>query len=75
MLYSIGKNSAVMLPAIAFYPARPPFPLLRRVRGGNCAMIEFVRMVKDLGQLLVRTNHPTCAGISVHTAPRSTRTS
>src|ERR1700760_5025964 len=30
MLYSIGKDSAVMLhlAAKAFYPARPPFPLL-----------------------------------------------
>ena len=32
MLYSIGKDSAVMLHLAlkAFYPAKPPFPLLAR---------------------------------------------
>jgi sulfate adenylyltransferase subunit 2 len=34
MLYSVGKDSSVMLhlAAKAFYPATPPFPLLRFTR-------------------------------------------
>src|SRR6201989_157336 len=61
MLYSIGKDSAVMLHLAmkAFYPARPPFPLLHvDTRWKFRAMIEFRdRMVKDLGlELLVHTN-------------------
>jgi sulfate adenylyltransferase subunit 2 len=39
MLYSIGKDSAVMLHLAmkAFYPARPPFPLLHVDTRGNSA--------------------------------------
>src|SRR5262245_49936999 len=80
MLYSIGKDSAVMLQIAlkAFYPAKPPFPLLHvdtlwKFR----AMIEFRdRMAKDLGlELLVHTNPdglaqgigPFTHGSAVHT--------
>ena len=61
MLYSIGKDSAVMLhlAAKAFYPSKPPFPLLHvdttwKVR----AMYEMrERMAKELGfELLVHKN-------------------
>jgi sulfate adenylyltransferase subunit 2 len=80
MLYSIGKDSAVMLHLAmkAFYPAKPPFPLLHvdtlwKFR----AMIEFRdRMAKDLGlELLVHTNpdgvaqgiNPFTHGSAIHT--------
>jgi len=80
MLYSIGKDSAVMLHLAmkAFYPARPPFPLLHvDTRWKFRAMIEFRdRMVKDLGlELLVHTNpdgiaqgiNPFTHGSAIHT--------
>ncbi len=80
MLYSIGKDSAVMLDIAlkAFYPAKPPFPLLHvdttwKVR----AMIEFRdRMAQKFGlDLLVYTNPdglaqgigPFTHGSAVHT--------
>jgi sulfate adenylyltransferase subunit 2 len=80
MLYSIGKDSAVMLNIAlkAFYPAKPPFPLLHvdtlwKFR----AMIEFRdRIVKDLGlELLVYSNPdgiadgigPFSHGSAIHT--------
>src|SRR5262244_345783 len=61
MLYSIGKDSAVMLhlAAKAFYPSKPPFPLLHvdttwKFRD-MYAMRE--RMAKELGfELLVHKN-------------------
>lgn len=61
MLYSIGKDSAVMLHLAlkAFYPARPPFPLLHVDTGWKFReMIAFRdRKVKELGlELLVHTN-------------------
>ena len=39
MLYSIGKDSAVMLHLAvkAFYPGRLPFPLRMLIRGGSSA--------------------------------------
>ena len=37
MLYSVGKDSSVMLHLAlkAFYPSRPPFPFLHVIRPGN----------------------------------------
>src|SRR5512140_3108874 len=53
MLYSIGKDSAVMLRLAmkAFYPARPPFPLLHVDTTWKFrAMYEMrERMAKELG--------------------------
>src|SRR5580765_4345434 len=80
MLYSIGKDSAVMLHLAmkAFYPAKPPFPLLHvdtlwKFR----EMIQFRdRMAKELGlELLVHTNpdgiaqgiNPFTHGSAIHT--------
>ena len=80
MLYSIGKDSAVMLDIAlkAFYPAKPPFPLLHvDTRWKFRAMIEFRdRMVQKLGlDLLVYSNPegltqgigPFTHGSAVHT--------
>jgi sulfate adenylyltransferase subunit 2 len=80
MLYSIGKDSAVMLDIAlkAFYPAKPPFPLLHvDTKWKFRAMIEFRdRMVAQLGlDLLVYSNPdglaqgigPFTHGSAVHT--------
>ena len=61
MLYSIGKDSSVMLHLAmkAFYPGRPPFPLLHIDTGWKFReMIEFRdRRAAELGvELLVHTN-------------------
>jgi sulfate adenylyltransferase subunit 2 len=61
MLYSIGKDSAVMLhlAAKAFYPSRPPFPLLHVDTTWKFkAMYEMrERMARELGfELLVYKN-------------------
>ncbi len=61
MLYSVGKDSAVMLHLAmkAFYPGKPPFPLLHVDTTWKFReMIEFRdQRVKDLGlELLVHTN-------------------
>ena len=61
MLYSIGKDSAVMLHLAmkAFYPAKPPFPLLHVDTGWKFReMIEFRdRKAHELGlELLVHMN-------------------
>ncbi|MGH8556794.1 MAG: sulfate adenylyltransferase subunit CysD [Methylococcales bacterium] len=61
MLYSIGKDSAVMLHIAmkAFYPGRPPFPLMHVDTTWKFReMIEFRdRRVKDLGlELIVYIN-------------------
>ena len=80
MLYSIGKDSAVMLHLAmkAFYPAKPPFPLLHVDTGWKFkAMYSFRdKMVKDLGlQLITHTNaegvaqgvNPFTHGSALHT--------
>jgi len=80
MLYSIGKDSAVMLHLAmkAFYPARPPFPLLHVDTTWKFReMIAFRdRMTQQLGlELLVHTNQdgvargigPFTHGSAVHT--------
>jgi sulfate adenylyltransferase subunit 2 len=61
LLYSIGKDSSVMLHLAmkAFYPSRPPFPLLHIASGWDFRdMLEFRdRRVGELGlQLFVHTN-------------------
>jgi sulfate adenylyltransferase subunit 2 len=61
MLYSIGKDSCVMLHLAlkAFYPAKPPFPLLHIASGWDFRdMLAFRdRRVQELGlELLVHTN-------------------
>ena len=61
MLYSIGKDSSVMLhlAAKAFYPAKPPFPLLHVDTTWKFkAMYEMrERMAKELGfELIVHQN-------------------
>ena len=61
MLYSVGKDSAVMLHLAlkAFYPGKPPFPLLHVDTTWKFKeMIEFRdRHVRNLGlELLVHTN-------------------
>ncbi|MBE0501332.1 MAG: sulfate adenylyltransferase subunit CysD [Desulfuromonadales bacterium] len=61
MLYSIGKDSAVMLHLArkAFYPAPPPFPLMHVDTGWKFReMIEFRdKMAHDCGfDLLIHTN-------------------
>jgi len=80
MLYSIGKDSAVMLHLAmkAFYPAKPPFPLLHVDTTWKFRdMIAFRdRIAADLGlELLVHTNQdglargigPFTHGSAVHT--------
>jgi sulfate adenylyltransferase subunit 2 len=80
MLYSIGKDSAVMLHLAmkAFYPSKPPFPLLHvDTRWKFRDMYAFRdKMVKDLGlDLLVHINpegvakniNPFTHGSAIHT--------
>src|ERR1051326_8294940 len=80
MLYSIGKDSSVMLHLAmkAFYPAKPPFPLLHVDTTWKFReMIAFRdRLTADLGlELLVHINQdglargigPFTHGSAVHT--------
>ena len=80
MLYSIGKDSAVMLHLArqAFYPAKPPFPLLHVDTTWKFrAMYEFRdRVARELGiDLIVHVNpdglaqgiNPFTHGSQVHT--------
>jgi sulfate adenylyltransferase subunit 2 len=73
MLYSIGKDSAVMLHLAmkAFHPARPPFPLLHVDTTWKFKdMIRFRdEHVKKLGlQLIVHVNHEgVAAGVNPFT--------
>ncbi|HLR86786.1 MAG TPA: sulfate adenylyltransferase subunit CysD [Wenzhouxiangella sp.] len=86
MLYSIGKDSGVMLHLArkAFYPARPPFPLLHVDTTWKFrAMYEFRdAIVKETGmELLVHVNEqgvrdgvgPFSHGARVHTETMKTR--
>jgi sulfate adenylyltransferase subunit 2 len=65
MLYSIGKDSAVMLHLAmkAFYPAKPPFPLLHVDTGWKFqAMYDFRdKIVKELGLNLI--THKNAEGV------------
>jgi len=80
MLYSIGKDSAVMLhlAAKAFYPSKPPFPLLHVDTTWKFrAMYEMrERMAKELGfELLVHKNPEAVAqGINPFTHGSATHT-
>ncbi|MDB5870628.1 MAG: cysD [Ramlibacter sp.] len=80
MLYSVGKDSAVMLHLAmkAFYPSRPPFPLLHvDTRWKFRDMYSFRdRMVKELGlELITHVNpegiakniNPFTHGSAIHT--------
>ena len=80
MLYSVGKDSAVILHLArkAFYPAVPPFPLMQvDTRWKFKEMYSFRdKMVKDVGmELIVHINpdgvaqdiNPITNGSSVHT--------
>src|ERR1700748_2499816 len=80
MLYSIGKYSAVMLHLAmkAFYPSKPPFPLLHVDTRWKFRDMYAVRdkMVKELGlDLLVHINpdgvakniNPFTHGSAIHT--------
>lgn len=62
MLYSIGKDSSVMLHLArkAFWPSPPPFPLLHVDTGWKFReMIEFRdRMAADTGMKLIVHTHP-----------------
>ncbi len=71
MLYSIGKDSAVMLHLTmkAFYPARPPFPMMHIDTTWKFKeMIEFRdKRVKELGlDLLVHVNQD---GVDMNISP------
>ncbi|MEH6472460.1 MAG: sulfate adenylyltransferase subunit CysD [Halopseudomonas sp.] len=80
MLYSVGKDSAVMLHLAmkAFYPSKPPFPLMHvDTKWKFRDMYRFRdQMVKDLGmELLIHTNpegeakgiNPFTHGSAIHT--------
>jgi len=80
MLYSVGKDSAVMLHLAmkAFYPSKPPFPLMHvDTRWKFRDMYSFRdRMVKDLGlELITHVNpdgiakniNPFTHGSAIHT--------
>jgi sulfate adenylyltransferase subunit 2 len=80
MLYSVGKDSSVMLHLAlkAFYPAKPPFPLLHVDTTGKCReMIAFRdETVERVGlELLVHVNReklergvdPFAPGSQLHT--------
>jgi sulfate adenylyltransferase subunit 2 len=85
MLYSIGKDSSVMvhLARKAFFPARPPFPLLHIDTGWKFREMIVFRdaTVQRLGlDLLVHTNEegrargisPITSGSALHTAVMKT---
>jgi sulfate adenylyltransferase subunit 2 len=70
MLYSIGKDSAVMLhlAAKAFYPAKPPFPLLHVDTTWKFkAMYEMrERMAKELGFELIVHKNPEAERLGIN---------
>ncbi|MBI5013579.1 MAG: sulfate adenylyltransferase subunit CysD, partial [Methylocystis sp.] len=71
MLYSIGKDSAAMLHVAmkAFYPSKPPFPLLHvNTTWKFHEMIEFRdRRMKELGLELIEYINPR--GIEMNISP------
>jgi sulfate adenylyltransferase subunit 2 len=70
MLYSIGKDSAVMLHLAkkAFYPAPPPFPLLHVDTTWKFrAMYEMRdRMAKELGMTLLVYQNPEAVSLGIN---------
>jgi sulfate adenylyltransferase subunit 2 len=70
MLYSIGKDSGVMLHLArkAFYPARPPFPLLHVDTTWKFrAMYEFRdKMAAEAGMELLVWQNPECARLGIN---------
>jgi sulfate adenylyltransferase subunit 2 len=70
MLYSIGKDSSVMLQLAmkAFYPSSPPFSLLHVDTTWKFrAMYEFrERMVADLGLKLIVHKNPDCVARGIN---------
>jgi sulfate adenylyltransferase subunit 2 len=70
MLYSIGKDSSVMLHLAmkAFYPARPPFPLLHVDTTWKFReMYEFRdRRTADLGVDLLVYQNPECVELGIN---------
>src|ERR1700691_4878163 len=70
MLYSIGKDSAVMLHLAmkAFYPSKPPFPLLHVDTTWKFrAMYEFRdNLVSDLGLELLVYQNPECVKLGIN---------
>ena len=70
MLYSIGKDSAVMLHLAkkAFFPSRPPFPLLHVDTTWKFrAMYELrERMVRELGMELLVYQNPEAAAQGIN---------
>src|SRR3978361_682300 len=70
MLYSIGKDSAVMLRLAqkAFYPAKPPFPLLHVDTTWKFrAMYELrERMAKESGMELLVYQNPEAAELGIN---------
>jgi sulfate adenylyltransferase subunit 2 len=70
MLYSVGKDSSVMLHLAmkAFYPSKPPFPLLHVDTTWKFrAMYEFRdRTVADLGVDLLVYQNPECVRLGIN---------
>ena len=70
MLYSIGKDSAVMLHLAmkAFYPSKPPFPLLHVDTTWKFrAMYEFRdRMATEAGMDLLVYQNPECVRLGIN---------
>ncbi len=73
MMYSIGKDSSVMLHLArkAFYPAPPPFPLLHVDTGWKFAemYLHRTRMVEESGMKLITHTNPegVAAGVNPFT--------
>ena len=77
MLYSIGKDSAVMLHLAmkAFYPAKPPFPLLHVDTTWKFREMYAFRdeMARELGLRADRPHQPGGAGARASTRSRTAR--
>jgi sulfate adenylyltransferase subunit 2 len=70
MLYSIGKDSSVMLRLAlkAFYPSKPPFPLMHVDTTWKFqAMYEFrARMAEETGMELIVHENPDCVARGIN---------